>query len=237
MASSNEKKIYENMKSLEEWAFAGLSQKEMAEMLGMAYSTFRKLKGEIPALSALLKKSADFLKAEQKKEIESVEVSLLNRCLGYNADIRKHMKVKKPMLGADGKILTDGSGKVITEEVLEEVHGAGGIAVLAHPAFYDNFDEIEKYIDLGLDGIEVWHPSATEDDVHRLTEICKAHDLLMTGGSDFHGIYGAKTVTLGTCTTPQEWVDKLLGYKAKKKRAQRRAGKEAAARAAAQTQE
>ena len=115
------------------------------------------------------------------------------------------------------------------EEVLEEVHGAGGIAVLAHPAFYDNFDEIEKYIDLGLDGIEVWHPSATEDDVHRLTEICKAHDLLMTGGSDFHGIYGAKTVTLGTCTTPQEWVDKLLGYKAKKKRAQRRAEKEAAA--------
>ena len=61
--------------------------------------------------------------------------------------------------------------------------------------------------------------------MHRLTEICKAHDLLMTGGSDFHGIYGAKTVTLGTCTTPQEWVDKLLGYKAKKKRAQRRAEK------------
>ena len=119
----------------------------------------------------------------------------------------------------------------------EFIDFAGGIAVLAHPAFYDNFDEIEKYIDLGLDGIEVWHPSATEDDVHRLTEICKAHDLLMTGGSDFHGIYGAKTVTLGTCTTPQEWVDKLLGYKAKKKRAQRRAEKEAAARAAAQTQE
>ena len=100
MASSNEKKIYENMKSLEEWAFAGLSQKEMAEMLGMAYSTFRKLRGEIPALSALLKKSADFLKAEQKKEVESVEVSLLNRCLGYNADIKKHLKVKKPMLAA-----------------------------------------------------------------------------------------------------------------------------------------
>ena len=121
MASSNEKKIYENMKSLEEWAFAGLSQKEMAEMLGMAYSTFRKLRGEIPALSALLKKSADFLKAEQKKEVEKVEVSLLNRCLGYNADIKKHMKVKKPMQGADGKVLTDANGKVITEEVLEEV--------------------------------------------------------------------------------------------------------------------
>ncbi len=121
VASSNEKKIYENMESLEEWAFAGLSQKEMAEMLGMAYSTFRKLRGEIPALSALLKKSADFLQAEKKKEIEKVEVSLLNRCLGYNADIKKHLKVKKPMQGADGKVLTDANGKVITEEVLEEV--------------------------------------------------------------------------------------------------------------------
>lgn len=121
MASSNEKKIYENMESLEEWAFAGLSQKEMAEMLGMAYSTFRDLKKKIPALSALLKKSADFLKAERKKEVEKVEVSLLNRCLGYNADIKKHMKVKKPMQGADGKVLTDANGKVITEEVLEEV--------------------------------------------------------------------------------------------------------------------
>lgn len=121
MASKNEAKIYENMKSLEEWAFAGLSQKEMAEMLGMAYSTFRELRKKIPALSALLKKSADFLKAEQKKEVEKVEVSLLNRCLGYNADIKKHMKVKKPMHGANGEVLTDANGKVITEEVLEEV--------------------------------------------------------------------------------------------------------------------
>ena len=121
VASSNEKKIYENMESLEEWAFAGLSQKEMAEMLGMAYSTFRELRKKIPALSALLKNSADFLKAEQKKEVEKVEVSLLNRCLGYNADIKKHLKVKKPMQGADGKVLTDANGKVITEEVLEEV--------------------------------------------------------------------------------------------------------------------
>ena len=70
VASSNEKKIYENMKSLEEWAFAGLSQKEMAEMLGMAYSTFRDLKKKIPALSALLKKNADFLAEEKKKEKE-----------------------------------------------------------------------------------------------------------------------------------------------------------------------
>ena len=107
------------------------------------------------------------------------------------------------------------------KEVIDEIHGAGGIAVLAHPAFLDNFD-----------GIEVWHPSATDEDIEMLGSICKKHKLLMTGGSDFHGIYGSSTVTLGTCTTPDEHLDKLMGYKAKKKRAQRKAEKEALANAA-----
>ena len=53
----------------------------------------------------------------------------------------------------------------------------------------------------------------------------------MTGGSDFHGIYGSSTVTLGSCTTPDEQLDKLMGYKAKRKRAQRKAEKEALANA------
>ena len=114
------------------------------------------------------------------------------------------------------------------EEVINEIHGAGGIAVLAHPVKFNNFDEIEKYVDMGLDGVEVWHPSADEETVGRLTEFCKKKKLLMTGGSDFHGIYGNKTVTLGTCSTPQEQLDKLMGYKAKTKRAERKAEKEAA---------
>ncbi len=84
---------------------------------------------------------------------------------------------------------------------------------------FDNFNEIEKkYTSMGLDGVEVWHPSADEETVNRLTEICKKQKLLLTGGSDFHGIYGQKTVTLGACSTPQEHLDKLMGYKAKKKK-------------------
>ncbi len=116
------------------------------------------------------------------------------------------------------------------EEVIKEIHGAGGIAVLAHPGKFNNFDEIEKYIDLGLDGIEVWSPFNSEDETQMLTELCKKKKLLMTGGSDFHGIYGEKSVTLGSYSTPKEHLDKLLGYKAKQKRAKRRAEHEAAAK-------
>ncbi|MCD7797456.1 MAG: PHP domain-containing protein [Clostridiales bacterium] len=113
------------------------------------------------------------------------------------------------------------------KEVIDEVHSAGGIAVLAHPAFFDNFAQIDKYIEMGLDGIEIWHPSATEEQTAQLAEICKKNKILMTGGSDFHGLYGTSTVTLGTCTTPDEHLEKLLGYKAKKKRALKKVEKEA----------
>lgn len=118
------------------------------------------------------------------------------------------------------------------KDVIDEIHNAGGIAVLAHPSLYDNFDEIDKYIEMGLDGIEVWHPEASDEDIEKLNTICKKNKILMTGGSDFHGIYGRKTVTLGTCSTPDEHVDKLMGYKAKKKRAQRKAEKELAEKTA-----
>jgi len=114
------------------------------------------------------------------------------------------------------------------KEVIDEVHGAGAIAVLAYPGKNNNFDEIDKYVELGLDGIEVWSPYNSPEQVEELTKICKKKKLLMTGGSDFHGIYGAKTVTLGSYSTPQEHLDKLMGYKAKKKRAQRKAEREAA---------
>lgn len=113
------------------------------------------------------------------------------------------------------------------KEVIDEIHGAGGVAVLAHPYKYDNIPELEKYVEYGLDGVEVWHPTATDENIEEASKLCKKYKLLLTGGSDFHGMYGRSTVTLGTCVTPDEHLDKLLGYKAKKKRAARKAEKEA----------
>lgn len=115
------------------------------------------------------------------------------------------------------------------EDVINEIHGAGGIAVLAHPGKFDNFDEIDKYIGMGLDGIEVWCPENSDEQAETLQSICRKNKILMTGGSNFHGTYGSSgAVTIGSYSTPQENLDKLMSYKAKKKRAQRKAEKEAA---------
>lgn len=103
-------------------------------------------------------------------------------------------------------------------EVMDAIHEAGGIAVLAHPLLNNDYELLDELIGQGLDGIEVWHPSCGEDDVVYLQQKAKKHDLLMTGGSDFHGMYGVGKTPLGACTTPEAQFEALMSYKSKKRR-------------------
>lgn len=108
-------------------------------------------------------------------------------------------------------------------EVIEAVHAAGGIAVLAHPKLYDSFELLDRLVLSGLDGVEVWHPTADEETVQYLLAFAKKHKLLTTGGSDFHGLYNRNGVTLGDYCTPEQQISELLGYKAKIRRRQKKA--------------
>lgn len=107
-------------------------------------------------------------------------------------------------------------------EVIEAIKSAGGISVLAHPALYDNFDIIEDLVEAGLNGVEVWHPTCSKENEERLISIAKTHKLLMTGGSDFHGMYGHAGVSLGDYITPKQQLSELLNYKTKIKRQQKK---------------
>ena len=109
------------------------------------------------------------------------------------------------------------------EETLEAIHDAGGIAVLAHPGFYNNFELLDELIPLGLDGVEVWHPENTPEHQEYLKKLAKKHKLVMTGGSDFHGGYNAYPVCLGQYGPDDEALAALISYKAKMKRRQKKA--------------
>lgn len=102
-----------------------------------------------------------------------------------------------------------------TREVLAAIHEAGGVAVLAHPHVYESEDLLEELVSLGLDGVEVWHPYHTEEQRTALSEFAKQHGLLMTGGSDFHGMYSRTPRALGSTTVTDDCVDALLRYKQK----------------------
>lgn len=137
------------------------------------------------------------------------------------------------------ELFTKGSpNSILTEakypdcaEVIGAIHDAGGVAVLAHPILSDCVDLIPDLIEKGLDGIEVWHPSANELQQSELKKIATKNKLVMTGGTDFHGLYNEIPISLGDCGAPEEAVQKLISYKARLKRAQKKAAKLAAEQA------
>ena len=78
------------------------------------------------------------------------------------------------------------------ERAIELIHGAGGVAVWAHP-FWDVEDPgavsaaIAEFAGVGLDGVECFYPAHTREQTRLLVEECAARGLLRTGSSDFHG--------------------------------------------------
>lgn len=78
------------------------------------------------------------------------------------------------------------------EEAIRIIKGAGGLAVLAHPLTMGLDDKdlallIEELKNSGLAGLEVLYPNHNRDSQERLLELSKKFNLLITGGSDFHG--------------------------------------------------
>jgi predicted metal-dependent phosphoesterase TrpH len=78
------------------------------------------------------------------------------------------------------------------EEAIELIHGAGGVAVWAHP-FWDIsepsavLDAIARFRRAGLDGVEAFYVTHTAGQTRLLVDHCAETGLLTTGSSDFHG--------------------------------------------------
>lgn len=78
-------------------------------------------------------------------------------------------------------------------ETIKRIKQAGGLAVLAHPTtFAKSFKQITetiKYLQKHeLDGIEAIYPGHTTKISQDLVKVANQLDLLVTGGSDFHGV-------------------------------------------------
>ena len=86
------------------------------------------------------------------------------------------------------------------------IHAAGGIAVMAHPAGDGRRERIEPLVALGLDGLEVRHPSHSSEDAKRIKALADFFDLVPSGGSDWHGAMQGGRV-LGALNVPFEWLE------------------------------
>ena len=85
-----------------------------------------------------------------------------------------------------------------TKDVVDIIHEAGGLAVLAHPMEQRHRDEtfeqfkprmyqiLDRMVSYGIDGLECHHPSADYLQQQMLVAYANEHGLMITEGSDFH---------------------------------------------------
>ena len=102
-----------------------------------------------------------------------------------------------------------------SQEVISKIHQAGGISVLAHPDENIINTALPSLISYGIDGIEAYHPCIKENLRNNIIKIAEHYDLLVTGGSDFHGMNSSRQRYLGMCSTPDDCFEKLRQRKIK----------------------
>lgn len=95
------------------------------------------------------------------------------------------------------------------EEVIDTVKASGGAIIVAHPGQMYTEDELEQFVEGGVDGIEVVHPSHNYELQKKMEAFAEKHDLLLTGGSDFHGQSQDYQKYFGVITISTEKVNKM----------------------------
>ncbi|MGB7442178.1 MAG: PHP domain-containing protein [Coleofasciculaceae cyanobacterium] len=80
--------------------------------------------------------------------------------------------------------------KFSIEEGITLLRSCGAVPVWAHPYLFrggEVEDVLKELLAAGLMGIEVYHPGHSSKEIKHLESLCHQHQLLRTGGSDYHG--------------------------------------------------
>jgi predicted metal-dependent phosphoesterase TrpH len=128
------------------------------------------------------------------------------RALIKGGKVRDSREAFDRYLGA-GKAAFVEKERLEIREAIEITHAAGAIAIWAHPGTDGRREKLEPLVAMGLDGVEVRHPSHNSDDVERLAALADFFGILYSGGSDWHGLPGGFR-SIGGMHIPGAWLEK-----------------------------
>lgn len=111
--------------------------------------------------------------------------------------------------------------KVTPEDAVRVVLRATGVPVLAHPGWGVREELIPPLVEAGLQGLEVYYPDHTPAMIERYLAIAERYNLVVTGGTDFHGGDLATKARIGSQYVPVEAVDRLKARAAEQRSATR----------------
>ena len=125
---------------------------------------------------------------------------------GYAKDINE---VFKGILRKDSPCYVP-KVKVEVPHIIDIIHKAGGLAVMAHPKLVTSDEYVVEMLAYDFDGMEVYHTKHNDDDVKRYKALAKKYNLFITGGSDYHGIPGKAPDQFGDYLVSAENVSEFI---------------------------
>ncbi len=101
--------------------------------------------------------------------------------------------------------------KMTPVEAVERIVRANGLPVLAHPFTTNNPETMVVELEAaGLVGIEAYSHDYTDDESNRLISLANKHNLIVSGGSDYHGLDADNEAMLGSLDVPMESAERLM---------------------------
>ena len=142
-----------------------------------------KIVQKLNALSIPLKMADVLLKARENASIGRPHIAIAmleNNYVGnyYEAFIR--------YIG-DNKPAYEKKPNISTKAAIELIASSGGLSFIAHPGKTIRDEMLIELIELGVDGIEIVHPSHPSDYINYFQDFASQYFMLESGGSDFHG--------------------------------------------------
>lgn len=127
---------------------------------------------------------------------------LAKLCIKYGLANSVQDAFDKYLIDAHNKIRGRSKGLPYSE-CIELINKSGGIAVLAHPKSLELNEKeflimIRSMIECGLKGIEVYHSSHSSEEMKYYLNIANEYNLLVSGGSDYHGNIVKPDIEVGT---------------------------------------
>ena len=95
------------------------------------------------------------------------------------------------------------------EEIFARIHGAGGIASVAHPSLLGHDEWIPAFVTAGLDAIEAYHPTHDAERTRHYLQLAARLGLAVSGGSDYHADDSHGALTPGSVALPREQFEAL----------------------------
>jgi len=127
---------------------------------------------------------------------------LAKLCIKYGLSNSVQDAFDKYLIDAHNKIRGRSKG-LSYSECIELINNSGGIPVLAHPKSLELSEKeflilLRNMIKCGLKGIEVYHSSHNKEEMEYYLSVANEYNLLVSGGSDYHGNIVKPGVELGT---------------------------------------